>query len=256
MFRFLLHRPVAVGMSFLAIAILGVLAYLNLPVSLMPDASVPRLRVEVAYPEGSPLYIEQSILRPLRSAFQGLYQIERIESISASGTGQLELSFSFGTNMRLAYIEVNEKMDQAMSSLPREVDRPVVKRSESTDIPLARLQLTSETYSRQELSDLGRFVVRRRLEQIEGVSLVEMNGGEKRVFRIIPNTVTMATLGISLDKMIQSLVAANTTLNQIKVREGIYEFDITFDNLLADPENLKRVQVYSQSGDAVPLESV
>lgn len=256
MLNFLLHRPIAVCLSFTAMVLLGVISYFNIPLSLMPEVDVPKLRVEITYPQGSPIFIEQSILQPLRLKFQGLYQVDDTESIAASGTGQIELSFAYGTNMKMAYIEANEKLDQTLVSLPRDLVRPIIKRIESTDIPIARLQVTSDIEDILLLSDLSEFVLKRRLEQLDGVSLVEMNGQVNHVIRIIPDLKTLQSLGIDESAIINTISASNTSLSQLKVKEGIYEYDITFDNLLDNPDNLKNLKIISQNGEMIPLINV
>lgn len=243
-------------MTFLAIVILGVMSYFRLPVSLIPEAEVPKLRVDVTYPSGSPRFIEQSILRPLRTKLQGLFKLATIESVSSSGAGQLELTFAYGTDMQLAYLEANERVDQIFNALPRDLDRPMIKRLAVTDIPIMRIQMTANGASQQELSDIARFIIKRRLEQIPGVSLVEMNGGYQKVFRIKPDRDKLIQMGISESQIINALSSANSTLNQIKVREGIYEYDITFDNMLEDPENLDEIRIFLKNGHSVPISAL
>lgn len=253
MSEYLIKRPIAVSMFFLALAILGVMSFFFMPVSLMPDVDVPSLRIETTYPEGNPLFIEQSILRPLRQSFQGMYGIDQIESIAGPGTGQINLTFLYGTDMKLAFIDANEKIDQSLALLPIDIVRPLVRRVLSTDIPIARLQVYSDHHTMLELSDLCTFVVRRRLEQIKGVSLVEQNGGVRRVYRLTPNPIKMAVHNVTEQHLIQAVNQSNAFVSQVKVREGIYEYDVAFDHLLANPDNLKDVPVKTPAGQIVPL---
>ena len=243
-------------MTFLAIAIVSLALIRRMPVSLMPPTEVPELVVEVSYPEGSPLYLERSIMQPLRTAFQGLYQLKEIESISASGTGEIQLKFEYGTDMKLAYIHANERVDRVVDQLPEDLDRPIVKRITAADIPAVRLQVTSEILDPVELSDFGRFIIRRRLEQVEGVSLVEMNGGVKKVMRITPEWEVLDRYDITDVELIQFIGNANLPLSRVKVADGNYEYDLTFDNLLNDPEAIYELKLPLSSSGSVPLDEL
>ena len=243
-------------MSFLALAIVSIVLIFRMPVSLMPDAEVPELSVELSYPDGSPYFIENSILQPLRLAFQGLYQLQSIESITASGVGEIELQFAYGTDMQLAYINANEKMDQVLNSLPQDMERPVIRQLSSADIPVFRLQVTSDAMDMQELSDFGRFIISRRLEQVEGVSLVESNGSVQKIMRITPRWEVLDRYGISAGQLMNFIQSANLPLSQIKVSEGNYVYDLTFDNILKDPDAIYELRFPLGPGQTVAMQEL
>ena len=240
-------------MTFLAIAIAGTISFINIPLSLMPETETPQLRVEVAVPDGSPMYIEQSVLTHLRAACQGLLGIKEVESMAASANGQVLLTFEYGTDMKQAYIEANEKIDQSLRFLPKDLDRPIVRRVLQTDIPVVRLQVNSDVIPLLDLTQLARNVVKRRLEQLKGVSLVEWNGGVKEVIRVIPDRIAMSRYDITESQLTRAIASSNTQIAQIKVNEGLYQYDLTFENLLEDPSNLEQLVVFERSGRPVPL---
>lgn len=251
--KYLLERPVAIFMSFLALAVAGAISLVQLPLSLMPETETPQLRIEVTIPNGSPMFIERSVLSNLRTASQGLLGIKKVSSIAASSSGQITLSYEHGTDMKSAYIEANEKVDQSLQFLPKEMERPVVRRVLQTDIPIVRLQLTSDILSLMELTDLSRNVVKRRLEQLSGVSLVEWNGGVKEVIRITPDRRALARYNIDESQLVRKIEASNTQLAQIKVNEGLYQYDLTFENLLEDSDHLKQLIIFDRKGLPISL---
>jgi multidrug efflux pump subunit AcrB len=252
MLAYLLQRPLAVLTIFVALAITGILAFLRMPTALMPGIEVPRLRVTVQYPQGSPQFIEQSILQPLRISLSSIYGLDQLESTSATGLGQIDILLAYGTNAKLAYLEVNEKIDQAMPILPTDLARPVVLANNPTDIPVVRLQVMAPGYSKLDQTDLARFVIRRRLEQIPGVSLVEVNGTVDKLIRIVPDDQRMASLGLRHEDIVNAVRAANISLRQIEVRDGIYSFGITFNSILHTAEGVGDIEV-AVRGTRIPL---
>lgn len=254
--KFLVGRPKATLMAFVALGIFGALGYWQLPLSLMPATEAPLVRVEVSYPQGSPQVIEQSVLGPLRLAFQGLYRLDDMESIAGTGAGQIDLHFAYGTDMRLAYIEANEKLDLAIGNLPTDLPRPVIRRVEPTDIPIMRLHATSESYSIMELSELGQYVLLRRLEQVPGVAFVGMNGAVQPLYRVVPDQAKLQARGLGEQDLASAISRANASLYQVKAQDGIYEYDVKFDNLLANADNLSKVALSDKSGKPVLLTEV
>src|SRR5690606_9100685 len=109
MVRFLLARPIAVGMTFLALAVFSIIVFRLLPVSLLPPIDVPQIVVRASYPNASPEAVEQNVLAPIREGLATLNGLEGLDSRAGSETGTVTLRFAHGTAMDLAYIETNEK---------------------------------------------------------------------------------------------------------------------------------------------------
>ncbi len=255
MLTFLLKRPIAVCTVFLTILVLGVLSFFKLPTSLMPAVEVPGLRISVSYPKGNPRYIEQNVLQPIRTAISSVYGLEEIESVSSTGVGQIDVKLTYESDPQLAYLEVNEKIDEIQNIFPEDLKRPIVQQINPTDIPVVRVQITSKEVGALELTDLSQLVVKRRLEQLKGVSLVESNGTVNKVIRLTPNDQKMEALGLSIQDLIQTLRAANVSLNQIHVKDGIYAYNITFNNLLEEPDQLKKIRI-SKGLNSVALHEI
>ncbi|MFT6036249.1 MAG: multidrug efflux pump subunit AcrB, partial [Marivirga sp.] len=141
MTKFLLNRPIAVGMSFLALLIFSVLAYIQLPISLLPDIDVPKLAIRVDYPNTSAEAIEENVLLPIRQRMATMNGLEGMESVASNETALLSLSFAYGSRMDLAYVEANEKIDRLLDQFPKSMERPQVIRLNTADIPMLRVHV-------------------------------------------------------------------------------------------------------------------
>lgn len=158
----LLHRPTALLLTTLALIILGLLAAGQLPVSLLPEVGIPRVSVQVSYPNAAARTVEDAVVSPLRNTLLQVNRLSGIRSRAREESAVLYLDFPFGTDPDLAFIEVNEKIDQAMNQLPREVERPRVLATDVSDIPVVQLSVTKvpgpqrgnegATYERSEQS--------------------------------------------------------------------------------------------------------
>jgi multidrug efflux pump subunit AcrB len=170
MTRYFIQRPIAVIMTFVALVCLSVLAWLNRPVSLLPDIDVPEMALRVDYANASPEAIENNILKPMRESLATMQGLSDLQSTASNENGLLRLRFNYGQRMDLAFVEVNEKIDRLTDQFPADMPRPRVIRVNYTDIPIAKVQLIPKDASNMiESSRLAENVIKKRIEQIEGI---------------------------------------------------------------------------------------
>ncbi|MDE7396184.1 MAG: efflux RND transporter permease subunit, partial [Muribaculum sp.] len=245
MVKFLLQRPIAVIMAFLAIVIVGCVTYFTLPVSLLPSIDIPRIMVRVESDNASAREIENTVTATLRRQLQQVGGLNEIKSSSHDGYATIALSFEYGTDTDLAFIEVNEKIDAAMGYLPREVQRPRVVKASATDIPVVYLQLTlKDGYSEDrfvELAEIADNTVRRSIEQMPEVAMVDVSGIPARYIRVVPDLKKTHSIGLTADDIENSIKANNYTPGAMTVRDGYYEYSISVSNQLRDINDIKNI---------------
>lgn len=252
MIRFLLQRPIAVLMVFLASAIIGIITYNTLPVSLLPDIAIPEITVQVTGDNMSARELENTVVKPIRRQLMQVGKLRDIQSETRDGASIVRLKFDFGANTDLAFIEVNEKIDAAMNGLPRDFRRPRVIKASATDIPVFYLNLTLKedlpysTTDEQQFLDLSAFadnVVKRRIEQLPEVAMADMTGLMHKHLQIVPDLNVLKSASISLSDIENVLSANNIEPGSMVVRDGYYEYNIKFTSLLRTPEDVKNIYV-------------
>ncbi|WP_336618266.1 efflux RND transporter permease subunit, partial [Bacteroides acidifaciens] len=252
MIKFLIRRPIAVLMAFTACFIIGLVTYSTLPVSLLPDIAIPEITVQVSAANTSARELENTIVKPLRSQLIQVSTLKDIHSESRDGAGIIRLSFEFGTNTDLAFIEVNEKIDAAMNYLPKETERPKVIKASATDIPVFYLNLTlkndsaysTTTTGQQSFLDLCEFaesVIKRRIEQLEEVAMVDVTGLVERQVQIVPDEDKLAMMGLAIGDIESALSSNNVEPGSMTVRDGYYEYNIRFSTLLRTAEDVENI---------------
>jgi multidrug efflux pump subunit AcrB len=250
MVRFLLHRPIAVLITTFALMALGLVTFNQIPVSLLPDIAIPEITVQVSYPNASARELQKTIVKPLRNQLQQVNHLSDLEAETQDGLAIIKLRFDFGTNINLAYIETNEKIDGIMGQLPREIERPKVIKAGAGDIPVFNLNVTEKGQNNGfglQLSEFCENVLRRRIEQMKEVALVDMTGLSKPEVIIIPDRSKLQSLGITEQILTQTLQKNNIELGNLLVKDGQYQYNIRFASTLktqADIEN-----IYLKIGD-------
>ena len=129
---FSIKRPVLVTMILVVFVLFGVLAYFNLPLSLIPDVKVPLATVTVVYPGAGPQVIESQITNKIEDEVSALSQLDSITSYSIEGASIVTIQFKLGKDENLAKEEVKEKVDGILDQLPSGARRPVVTKLDVT----------------------------------------------------------------------------------------------------------------------------
>lgn len=254
MTKFLLKRPIAVGMTFLALLIFSVLAWNTLPVTLLPNIDVPQLAIRVNYPNASPEAIEANVLAPIRQNFAIMQGVKSMESKASSEAGMVSLQFEYGTRMDLAYVEANEKLDRLMDQFPREMERPQVIRVNSTDIPIIRVHVTpTDKTDMLAASALAENVLKKRMEQIEGISIVDINGVRREQIGISLKRDVLENLNLTDEKVLQSISQANQELGGIQVKDGQYQYYMRLASELSDLEDVRNIPVSLENNEVILL---
>lgn len=250
MIKFLLQRPIAVLMVFLACVIIGIITYNTLPVSLLPDIAIPEITVQVTGDNMSARELENTVVKPIRRQLMQTGKLRDIRSETRDGSAIVRLKFDYGTNTDLAFIEVNEKIDAAMNSLPRDFRRPRVIKASATDIPVFYLNLTlkdDQPYAPTDeqkflaMSDFADNVVKRRVEQLPEVAMADMTGLMYRHLQLVPDLNMLESASITLNDIENVLTANNIEPGSMIVRDGYYEYNIKFSSLLRTPEDVQNI---------------
>jgi multidrug efflux pump subunit AcrB len=260
MVKFLLERPIAVLMTFFALLGIGWVSYTFLPVSLMPDVAIPEITVHYSYSHSSARELENAVTAPLRRQLLQVGHLEDIRSETRDGTGILHLRFQYGVNTHYAFIEVNEKIDAAMYSLPRDMDRPRVLKASATDIPVFYLNVSLRNANANEadfleLSNFVSSVIRHRIEQLPEVAMADMSGATEPRVMIEPDLSLMQSVGLSTNDIENALNNQNLSVGSLWVREGAFRYNIRLTSALRSAEDVGNVTI--RSGDRIiPLHEI
>jgi HAE1 family hydrophobic/amphiphilic exporter-1 len=217
-----IRRPVAVSMVFIAITCLGLISLRRLPIDLLPDLSFPRIVIYTTYPDVSPLEIERVITSPIESRLTRLPGKERVESITREGLSLIVIRFAWGTRMDLAMLNVREAVDNARATLPQSATLNIL-RSDPTADPVMSLSVSGYKDMRG-LRELAESVIKRRLEQQDGVAQAEVTGGLSREIQVKIDPALLQVFGITLNEVANALDQANASSTGGRVRRGLYSF--------------------------------
>lgn len=233
MIRFLVKRPVAVLISFFALMLLGITVFWYIPASLLPNTDIPQIIVKVKGANYTAKEVEQTLTRPIRNGLLQLHGLEQIESTSSEGNGIIRMVFEHGVNNSMSFIEVNEKVDQAMNQLPKDAERPLVTKSGIGDIPVFNLNIYPKGQNVSptrlaEVSNFAREVIRRRIEQLPEVAMVDLTGFTQPEIQLLPKEGYLQAMGLNYNTLLQAFRENKVNLGNIMVKDGHYQYYLKF----------------------------
>lgn len=240
------NRPIGVTAVYILLMVLAAVAYVRLPIALLPDIRFPTLAVWTAYPDVPPERVERSITERIEEAVAGTQGVRRITARSLLGGSLVQLDFGWNTNLDLAMLEVREQLDRLGEALPDEAQRPLVLRVDPNDRPILMIALREPTVAGRDgggedlvaLKQLGREVIVRRLEQLDAIARVTITGGYERRIDVRIDAARLATHGIGLQQISTALQQANVALPGGMIRRGPFRYAIEVSGEFQDLDDI------------------
>lgn len=199
----------------LALLLIGIVGFLRLPVSALPEVEYPTIQVRTFFPGGGPMVIESTITAPLEKQLGQISGLTQMASSSAYGVSTITLQFNLDLNIDVAEQQVQAAINTAYTYLPKDLPTPpVYSKSNPADAPVMTLALTSKSLPLIAVHDLADTRLAQKIAQLSGVGLVNLNGGLKPAIHIKVNPHSLAAYGISLEELRNSLTLS--TVNQAK----------------------------------------
>lgn len=244
------QRPVATGMLFIGILLLGLISLSQLSVDLLPNLAYPKLTVRTTCSDVGPQEIEELITRPVEEVLATIPGLRQIHSSSREGVSLVTTEFLWGTNMDFAMLNVREKLDQLRWSLPDEAGRPTIIQLDPRSRPILALSVSGQNLV--QIKQLTRDVIKRRLEQLKGVALAQVVGGLEREIQVEVDLPKLTVLGLNPDQIIQAISAANVNLPGGTIKQGLFRFSLRTLGEFQSPDEIQNV-VLNHTKDGHPI---
>jgi multidrug efflux pump len=206
-----IERPVATSLLMAAILLAGMIGFHFLPLSALPEVDYPTIQVQTSYPGASPEVMATTVTAPLEVQFGQMSQLNRMSSISSSGSSVINLQFDLALGLDVAEQEVQASINAAGSLLPTDLPAPpIYAKVNPADAPVLSVALTSDTLPLTEVESYGDQQLGQKISQLGGVGLVSVSGGQKPAVRIQANATQLASYGLSLSQLSAAISSANS----------------------------------------------
>lgn len=222
------RRPVATVAATLAIVLLGSVSLSQLPVSLLPDVSLPVLTIRTLYPGTAAPEVSRFVAEPIEQAIAATPGLVELRSVSRNGESTTTARFTWGTDMRTTVLHVREQLDATRGALPERAERPTLLTSDPGERPIAVLaaRSTDPGANLRSLARIAEEVHSRRLEQVAGVASVAVAGAPQDQIRIDIDPDKLRALDLTADDVAQAIRRENATGLGGTIRRGQFRYSI------------------------------
>jgi HAE1 family hydrophobic/amphiphilic exporter-1 len=210
--RFALSRPAITSVIFMALVLFGLISYTQLGRSSNPPGTdFPVVGVFADYPGASPQDMERMVIKPIEDQMAGIEHLDQITATAQEGTATVIVQFKLGTDLDLAAVEVQRRVDTARVYMPSDLNPPVVTKAGQSEPPLMDIAVSSTTLSPPQIADLVNNEITPLIEQIPDVQSVDVYGAADREFHVEPSPTKLNGVHATLEDVFNAV--ANNNLN-------------------------------------------
>ncbi|MGY2939500.1 multidrug efflux pump subunit AcrB [Bradyrhizobium sp. GM6.1] len=205
------ERPVATALLTLAVILLGMVGYLLLPISSLPQVDFPTIAVQATLPGANAETMAATVASPLEQQFANIPGVAQMTSTSTLGMSNLTLQFDLNRNIDGAAQDVQTAINAASGLLPKTMPNPpTYHKVNPAQFTAISIVMQSDTIPLPKVMDDAMNMVAQTLSQIPGAGFVDMPGSSKSAIRIQLDPMKIAAMSLSLEDIRAALVVATT----------------------------------------------
>ena len=259
MSRFFINRPIFAWVISILIMLLGIIAVINLPIEQYPRIAPPTVSVSTSYPGANAQTVEDSVVQVIEQRMKGLDGLMYMSSTSSSsGSGSVTLTFENGTDPDTAQVQVQNKLQAAMSALPESVQRQGVNVNKSSSGFLMVQAFISEDGSMDNV-DIADYVASNIVDQIsrvEGVGDVQLFGSSYAM-RVWLDPARLRSYNLVPGDVVNAIRSQNAQISAGQLGQAPANSDkqvinatVTVQSYLQTPEEFENILLKTDSSGA------
>ena len=249
------RRPVLAWMIMAATIVFGLVAARRIGVSQMPDVDFPTISIAITWEGAAPEVIENDVVQILEDALSQVEGVTALTATARQGNAQITVELDLSRNVDLALQDVQTRIAQSQRMLPRDLDPPVVSKTNPEDQPIMWIGV-SGPFTRQLVTDYARYHVREKLQTVAGVGEIMMGGYVDRNVRVWLDAVRMDQRGVTVREVVAALASEHVELPAGRIEAEGREIDVRVLGEALSLGELRKLVVKKNGTAPVYLEDV
>jgi hydrophobe/amphiphile efflux-1 (HAE1) family protein len=238
-----------------ALILFGAIGYSQLGVSQNPDVDFPVINVSVGLEGASPEVVETDVVEVLEDAVVMVEGVKSISSTSRQGRASVVVEFDLKRDIDLALQDVQTRVAQAARLLPRDIDPPVITKTNPEDQPILWLNLSGDRPP-QQLADYIRNVLKQRFQTLPGVGEVTLGGFLERNIRVWLDARKMESFSLTADDVVQAIQKQHIEVPAGRIESGDREMNVRAEGEAIDVREFSAIVVATRDGGPIRLSDV
>ena len=248
-----IRRPVLASVLSLLLVLVGIVAFVQLPVREYPNIDPPVVSVVTRYPGAGPEIMESQVTQVLEASIAGIPGIDVLSSASRQESSRITVRFTLETDPAEAPADGRAGVSRGRGRLPDEIDEPVISKVEADAEPILYLAFTSDRISSLDITDFVDRDVRDRLQNVGGVAEVQILGERRYAMRIWLDRDRLAAYGLTVQDVEAAIRRQNLEVPAGRIESVDREFSVLARTGLTTPEEFAAIVIKDADGFAVTL---
>lgn len=249
------NKPISTLMVFLAILVLGVFSYVQLPVDQYPKMDPPYITVMATYPGANASDIEENVTKILEDQLNSVDDLKELSSTSYDNLAVVSLEFEWEANLDEASNDVRDAVDKAMQNLPDDIDRPTIMRFNTSMMPILIYAVTAkESYPGLDKILDDKLVTR--LNRVDGVASVTLAGAPQRVVYVEVDPNQMDAYNLTLEQIGNTILAENKDVPSGNVKMGLTDYTLRVEGEFDESDEIKNIVLGTRNDKTIFLHDV
>lgn len=258
------HRWLII-LSVAGLAGLGLYNFDRLPIDAVPDITNVQVQVNTETPGMSPLEVEKQVTFAIETAMGGIPNVDNTRSLSRYGLSQVSVVFKDGTDIYFARQLVNERLQEAKTSLPATAEEPRMGPistglgeiySWAVEAEPGALKPDGEPYTPADLREIQDWVIKPQLRTVPGVTEVNTVGGYEKQYHVTPDATRLIAYGLSFRDVIEALAQNNANIGAGYIEHKGEQYLIRVPGLVAGIEDIRSIIVGESDGTPIYIRDV
>ena len=251
-----ISRPIATTLLTLAIALIGLVAYILLPVSPLPQVDFPTIRIQANLPGANPETMAATVATPLERTLGRIAGISEMTSQSSLGSTSIVIQFDLSRDINGAARDVQAAINAARATLPTMPTNPTYYKLNPADAPIMIIGLTSDTLPLGQVYDAASTILSQKISQIYGVGQVQVSGSSLPAIRVELEPLEINHANIALESLRATIARANVNLPKGMVNDGKTQWVVGANDQLSTPEDFSNIIIRYQNQASLRLGDV
>ncbi|HKU42710.1 MAG TPA: efflux RND transporter permease subunit [Polyangiales bacterium] len=248
-------RPVFASVLILILCVVGIAGYLKLGVDRFPKVDFPVITVTTLLPGANPNEVESEVTDLIEEAVGTCSGIDELRSASSEGVSQVFITFVLEKDPDVAAQEVRDRVNAVLRDLPDTIELPTVTKIDPDAIPILYLSLTADKPIR-DITEIADKLVRRQIENAQGVGQVTIIGGRKRQVNIWLDPLKMRSLGITANDVQRAIAQQNAQIPGGSIETGPRDLSLRIRGRVAKVEEFNALIVREIDGRIVRISDI
>ena len=247
-----IRQPVFTTMMMVALAVLGIIAYLSMPLDFFPEVSYPAMAVVTIYPGASPSEVQTQVTKPIEEAMMTAPGVQDVQAASSESLSMVVVMFGLDTDVNRALQDVRNKIANVRSKLPEDVLEPSVVNYDPSAVPIINLSVASQTNggTAENIRQIVTDDILPRLQRTDGVADAAVTGGREREIQVLLDANSLKARHLAPQQIVQAIVAESYSIPGGSIQQQGQNL------LLRTPGNFRSVEDVANLQIASPLGAV